>query len=125
VTSLGTGGAGPGDIIHCGNDACWRSGTDLERMDPVAGGPTVIATVSGGIGDLAFDGTNFYATTVGASVLWSPPPGLVRIPAAGGSPVVLVNGSVTSVTVDDQCVYWSGPSGIFSVAKTAQGPFNQ
>ncbi len=100
-------------------------------MDPVAGGPTAIATVQGGLGDLAFDGTNFYATAFGGSSgtfgSYGPAsaPGLVRIPAAGGSPTVLVNGNVTAVAVDDQCVYWAGPSGIFSLAKTAQGPFDQ
>jgi hypothetical protein len=85
--------------------------------------------VQGGIGDLAFDGTNVYATAFGfPGPFGSSGPGsapdLVRIPAAGDSPVVLVKGNATSVAVDDQCVYWSGPPGIFSLAKTAQGPFD-
>ena len=86
-------------------------------MDPVAGGPTAIATVQGDLGDLAFDGTNFYASVSGY--------GIVRIPAAGGTPAVLVKGE-GAVAVDDECVYWTdSTAGIFSVAKTAQGPFNQ
>jgi hypothetical protein len=90
-------------------------------MDPIAGGPTAIATVQGYLGGLVLDGTSFYATVSD----YPGPPSIVRIPAAGGSPVVLVKGDVGAVAVDDQCVYWAGSSGIFSLAKTAQGPFDQ
>lgn len=128
VTSLGTAVAGNESMIRCGNDACWVSGAYLERMDPVAGSPTPIATVQGGLGDLAFDGTSFYATAFGwdAQPFGTPfGPGLVRIPAAGGSAVVLVKGDVSAVAVDDECVYWTSSAGIFSVAKTARGPFGE
>jgi hypothetical protein len=53
---------------------------------------------------------------------------LERIAADGSCPVVLVNMPASqgpSVAVDDECVYWSNPEGIFSLAKTAPGPFDQ
>lgn len=65
------------------------------------------------------DGTSFYATIRDDSG----GPSIVRIPAAGGSPVVLVHGDGGAIAVDDQCLYWAGSAGIFSVAKTAEGPF--
>ncbi|MGD0837729.1 MAG: hypothetical protein ABSB49_13890 [Polyangia bacterium] len=129
VTTLGTGGAGPVDVIPCGTDACWLSeGAEaLMRIDP-AGGPIAVmplpSAMAAGPLNVAFDGADFYiiggesGTTEG---LW-------RMAGDGSSFAILATMSSTgggSVAVDDQCVYWSNSLGIFSLAKTAEGPFAQ
>jgi hypothetical protein len=74
------------------------------------------------------DGTNFYWTSgdVGGA--------LYRVPLTGGSPTVVVSLAVVgNVAVDDECVYWSDTvvsdsfpgAGIYSLSKTAKGPFSQ
>ena len=53
---------------------------------------------------------------------------LGRMNADGSNFTVLATMSANasgSVAVDDECIYWSNASGIFSVAKAATGPFTQ
>jgi hypothetical protein len=61
---------------------------------------------------LAFDGTSFFATG------GSPIGNLMKIAATGRSIAEVASmGGLTSVVVDDSCVYWSSFDGIFSLAK--------
>jgi hypothetical protein len=107
----------------CGTNICWWTG-----MTPagVAGtpGPGFIGWLlpEGGVAtlpnapyfpwSLVFDGVDFYET-VGCDLCFGT---LLRIPAWGAPPVFIGEG--TYVAVDDTCVYYSNPDGIFSVAKS-------
>jgi hypothetical protein len=100
-------------------DALWQ-------MNPVSGAPTTLATLTGAFEiawNVTFDGSNFYLAGLGSN---STTVSLGRVSADGSGPVVLVtmpNGGQHAV--DDECVYWTTSVGIFSIAKTAQGPFHQ
>ena len=116
--------AGYKGFFACGSNACWLDddGT-LNEISPSGNVATKIPAQTGPLGspfDVAFDGTSFFM--MGSR-------GLVRFPADGGDPVILVNtpntASSAAVAVDDECVYWSNPQGIFSLAKVAQGSILQ
>jgi hypothetical protein len=128
VATLGKCAPGSEDLMACGSSACWLAGTDtIQRIDPLGGAPTTVATLTGAVADaydIAFDGSNFYAIGTDSAGTEN----LERIPSDGGCPVVLARmpyGDRPAVSVDDECVYWSNPEGIFSVATTADGPFDQ
>jgi len=129
LTMLGTSAAGATEIMPCGSDACWLGDTNtLQKINPAGGAPISIATLTGAIEvalGVAFDGTSFYAIGINAS---GSEDSLERIPADGSCPAVIVHMPFNDggdVAVDDECVYWLNSEGIFSLAKTAQGPFNQ
>jgi hypothetical protein len=124
VTAITTGLSGNlGPIVGCGNSICWASeievgysmaGTGtLQELGP-SGPPTMLSQ-----GDalyamyrLVFDGTEFFATTLGDASLGS----LVRVPAAGGPPGW--GGFGSGVAVDDECLYVADTAtGVYSVAK--------
>jgi hypothetical protein len=128
VASLGKCAPGSDDLMACGSSACWLAGTNtIEKLDPLGGAPTTVATLTGAVADaydIAFDGSNFYVIGTDDADGQS----LERIPSDGGCPVVLARmpyGDRPAVSVDDECVYWSNPEGIFSLATTADGPFDQ
>lgn len=129
VTMLGTGAPGGLTVLPCGPSSCWllESQGPLVEIDQDGGVlATLDANVVGGasIAAAAFDGSQLYVLSENVSGGSA----LSRIPAAGGSPVVLVTGPTASpggVAVDDACVYWSNAEGIFSLSKTAEGPFAQ
>jgi hypothetical protein len=125
-------------FVPCQIDACWVDGDgtittmtpsgDLTRTPvPLEGSYFLVQVVS--------DGTSFYrlvAQNVGVvqgttQTNWR----LERIASDGGSSPFVVGTFVVgtnntpSIAVDDDCLYWSGDQGIFSVSKAAQGPFSQ
>jgi len=126
VTQRGTAGAGQNDMQPCGSNVCWRSEAPNEiwQMNPASGAPTTLATLPfAEAWGLTFDGSNFYLAVTDSN---SSTVKLARISADGSDPVVLVtmkNGGAHAV--DDECVYWASSEGIYSLAKTARGPFNQ
>ncbi len=128
LTTLGTGAAGPTDVMPCGTDACWLGeGADaMMRMAPT-GGPIAVMPLPAALAsplNVAFDGSDFYIMG-GASGTTQR---LGRMAADGSSFAILATMSSTGggfVAVDDACVYWSNALGIFSLAKTAEGPFAQ
>ena len=76
------------------------------------------------IGGFVVDGDTFFV--VAASTSGNMPDTIASMRAGGGAPVVLVKTrDAGGIAVDDECVYWSNVDGIFSVAKTARGPFDQ
>ncbi len=127
ASMLGTTGAAPVDLSSCGPNACWldEGNNSLEQMSG-SGGTIARIALTGPLATaytFAFDGTNFYV--LGAD---SSDESLARIPSDGGCPVILVDMPVSGgwgVAVDDECVYWTNSEGIFSLAKTAVGPFHQ
>jgi hypothetical protein len=128
VTTLGTGASGPADLMPCGTDACWLGeGADaIMRIAPTGGAISVILLPADLARPLsvAFDGADFYI--VGGE--FGTTERLGRMATDGSSSVILATmpaGGGGSVAVDDQCVYWSNALGIFSLAKTAEGPFAQ
>ena len=118
---------GPSNLAPCGTSACWLAGSTIEQINPARGPAT--AAVAGaapfsGIRGFVVDGDTFFV--VAASTSDNMPDTIASIPAAGGDAVVLVKTrDAGSIAVDDECVYWSNADGIFSVAKTARGPFDQ
>jgi hypothetical protein len=129
VTNLGTAGAGQDDLQPCGSDVCWRSEgpSAIWRMNPLAGSPRTVATLTGSFQEahgLVFDGTHFYfAGSDGPSG----PTSVARVSSDGSGPVAIVTTQEgnAAIAVDDECIYWSSAGGIFSLAKTADGPFEQ
>jgi len=127
VTSLGTTTPGPTDLMACGAEACWLSGAQINGVDPNGGSIHVVVDFTGalqGAFDAVFDGTSFYAI----GTVSNTSNGLVRMGTDGTCPELIAtmpSESGGSVAVDDECVYWANTEGIFSVAKTAVGPFAQ
>ena len=128
VTTLGTSAAGPTDIMPCGTDACWlgEGAAAMMRIAPTGGAIAVMPLPSALARPLnvAFDGADFYIIGGDSGTTER----LGRMAADGSSFAILVTMSSTgggSVAVDDECVYWSNAFGIFSLAKTAEGPFAQ
>ncbi len=109
--------------LACGSDICWWTG-ETPFGEVGTSGPGAIARLApdGGLMTLPnapyfpwsflFDGTDFFET-VGCDVCDGT---LLRIPASG-APVVAM-GAGTFAAVDDECVYFSNPGGIYSVAKS-------
>ena len=128
VTTLGTSAAGPTDVMPCGADACWlgEGAEAMMRIDP-AGGPIAVMPLPSDLArplNVVFDGADFYIIDGGSGTTER----LGRMAADGSASVILATMPADgggSVAVDDECVYWSNSLGIFSLAKTAEGPFAQ
>jgi hypothetical protein len=128
VTTLGTSAAGPADVMPCGADACWlgEGAEALMRIDP-AGGPIAVMPLPSDLAsplNVVFDGVDFYIIDGRSGTTER----LGRMAADGSASVILATmpaGGGGSVAVDDECVYWSNAFGIYSLAKTAEGPFAQ
>ena len=128
IASLGTCAPGPALLMPCGSDACWldEGANAMMRMDP-AGGPMATIPLQGSLTsplDVAFDGSNFYTIGGNSGVTER----LARMALDGSGSTILATMPASgggSVAVDDACVYWGNALGIFSLAKTAAGPFTQ
>jgi hypothetical protein len=108
----------PGGALYpraCGEALCWVSGPALDAAlkQLVPGGtPTVLATGFRQLHDFVFDGKYFFLST--EHLL------LQRVPRDGGAPLVIQSqGLITSLDLDDACLYWSSARGIFSWALSA------
>jgi hypothetical protein len=111
----------PGGVLYpvpCGSDLCWLTGpalnASLKRVSP-GGTPTVLANGFREPLGLVFDGANFFVTVGGGGLY------LLRIPAAGGTPVMLLlpGGLISGIAMDETCLYWSSATGIYSLTKSA------
>ena len=71
-----------------------------------------------------YDGASFFI--VASSAFDASPNRIIVAPTTGADLYVLVrtNGA-GGIAVDDECLYWTSARGIFSLAKTAQGPIDQ
>jgi hypothetical protein len=115
VTQLATHAHGMIHPVRCAENVCWMTGpllgSTLEQIDP-EGHVTVLATGLTQPHGLVFDGQRFFVSTGRGS--------LQRIPAAGGEPVAIHGDSLlSSLAVDDTCLYWSSASGIHAWALSA------
>ena len=127
-TVIGTSDPGAYDLFACGSDACWidDGAGAVARIDPAGGTVTRLFTPETAR-FAVFDGAHFFVMisamsqgeVTGAT-------SLVRMDADGTHPSVLVTmPRGNALAVDDECVYWSNPAGVFSLAKSAQGPISQ
>lgn len=120
----------PGSLIPCGANACWLTNDTLGddtvlQIDPTSGVISTLASVSGGPAadaDLfAFDGTNFFVLGTSAG---SAAAAIERISPPGGAPVIVANlpsfYDAGPFAVDDACVYFSTPAGIYSLSSSAE-----
>jgi hypothetical protein len=134
-TTLATGlPDGSVDVTGCGANACWLNlpyGTLLE-IDPMGGPANTLAQLTPqleGVSEIAFDGRTFFV----AGAMWPPSApevtvqlsGVIgRVPREGGPAVAVVTAPashIDTLAVDDECIYFAAPPGIFSVAKTVEG----
>jgi hypothetical protein len=118
---------GPVNLVPCGESVCWfgEDGSALERMNPVSGTVTTVATLDGsGPTSFVFDGDNFFVMSYASNV--SEVNTLSRMPASGGPATIVgtFHGG-GAFALDDECLYWSSGDGIYSRAKTAGTPFAQ
>jgi hypothetical protein len=113
--------------LPCGQDACWLAagGSELERMSPTTGGSATVTTFGEGVATaFSFDGQAFYVL----AGLSPSPQQIVKVSVDGQTTSTVVdmpNGGGQAFAADDECLYWTSRSGIFSLAKSAPGPFEQ
>ena len=123
------------DVFPCGASACWLDPASnlLGEVDPAGGCATTITDFSkhfAQAGGVAFDGATFFVggseySSLSGTARIVDRGAIARIPQQGGLPVdVVVTGRGSSVgpsfAVDDECLYYSTPTGIYSVYKAAE-----
>jgi hypothetical protein len=102
-------------------------GADAMMRIALTGGPIVVMPLPAALAhpsNIAFDGADFYVVGGDSGTTER----LGRMSADGSSFAILATMPSTvrgSVAVDDECIYWSNARGIYSLAKTAEGPFVQ
>jgi len=130
LTTLATNQENASFPMACGQDICWWTGMTPAGPIGTSGPGSIMRLASSGSvakipnapyfpWNLVFDGNDFFETVACDICSGS----LLRIPADGGSAVVMGPGAY--VAVDDTCAYWSQgePSaGIFSVVKSYVSP---
>jgi hypothetical protein len=124
-TSVTSPGLGPKPIpqtlTSCGGDACWLVAGAIEQVDPTAGSWTMIG-LSGSVVDpsgLVFDGKSFFLVGGSSAAAGA---AIVSVPSQGGPEFVVATlSSAGPIAVDDACVYFGTPTGIFSLLKNADG----
>jgi hypothetical protein len=114
---------GPLYPVACGPNLCWvnmwanaTSGFSAGNLMQLAPGapPLALAADFSEPHDLVFDGNNFFVTTGGGGL------SLTRVPSAGGTPALVESEiGITSMTLDETCLYWSSLRGISSLARSA------
>ena len=135
VTTLTSGLMGAYNLIACGQQLCYTleaqgyyqpnggealMAMSLDGTTATSLVPTANAATLSGIESLAYDGNYFY-WTVGTS-----PATLYKMGGQGSTPipyVTMMTSNAGTVAFDDECLYWSSSKGIYSVAKSAAGPF--
>jgi hypothetical protein len=138
TTTLATHQLAPLYPTACGSDTCWLNAGDLGGEDgglpPLTGsleqlvsGTTTTLAQSSSLFEpfgLAFDGTDFFVVTGSGSAGIG---NLTKVQASDGTltNVATFSPGTNGVAIDDECVYWSdGLGGIYSLAKSANGPFS-
>jgi hypothetical protein len=108
------------DALHpvsCGESVCWMNGPALDmrlRQLVPGGSPTTLATGFREPHDVVFDGQHFFVATGPGRVY------LARISAAGGRvDLIQERALMSSLALDDACLYWSEASGIYAWALSA------
>jgi hypothetical protein len=117
ISVLATDPNGAIHPVRCGETLCWMSGPPLNARLRQLERDGSVTTLAGDLSqphDLVFDGTSFFVSTGGGGLA------LYRIPATGGQPV-LIHGAanLSSLALDDACLYWSSATGIYSWALSA------
>ena len=133
TTTIATDQPSPLYPLPCGSDTCWldngSQGPQIDAgvppsLERLGSGGTPSTIVQTGIlaypHGLSFDGSHFFTTNgFGIGIL-------NRTPTDGGTPLSIVEmPGAGGVTTDDECVYWSNFLGIYSLSKSADGPFIQ
>jgi hypothetical protein len=103
--------------LLCGDGVCWMSGAALDaslKQRAPDGSSSVLSTGLRQPHDLVFDGRHFFVTTDAGGM------NLRRIPAGGGTADIIHGGAgISSLALDDACLYWSQLSGIYTWSLTA------
>jgi hypothetical protein len=86
--------------------------SSLVRLTP-DGTTTVLAENIPEPHAVVFDGSNFFVSSGGGGL------SLLRIPAAGGKPVLVPSAGAVSLALDETCLYWSGAGGIYNMSTGA------
>ena len=128
VTTLGTGHEGGMVVIPSGPTSRWLGwyGYDLQQIDPQGHVLSTLSTGSLRWEDLAFDGTSFFAVGNSPGLLYGDLVAgfLARISVSDGTITTLgTMEEAVDVAVDDECVYWTSASGLYSLSKTATHTF--
>jgi hypothetical protein len=136
TTTVATAQLAPVYPLACGSSICWANAGNLSGAEAdgglppregalqksTAGTTTNLSTSSSLFEPFAvvFDGDDFY-TVAGSSG-----GDISRIPGNGGATTVLVSTlAANGLAIDESCVYWSDTfGGIYSLAKSASGPFS-
>jgi hypothetical protein len=135
TTTLASGQDGPIYPLACGDSICWMSAGHITYNDADEPSPPVgtleqrapdaavsALSTSVNLGDpfsFVFDGSFFYVLGGDDGMA------VTKVPAAGGTPQVMAAGSPGSgLAMDEACLYWADQmGGIYSLAKSATGPF--
>ena len=100
--------------LACDDAVCWIAGAPLAATLARLGKDGHRTTLAPDVTEahaLLYDGNNFFVT-VGAVGL-----SLLRVPVAGGSSFLVATEPATSLALDDDCLYWAGAAGIFSISR--------
>jgi hypothetical protein len=128
VTPLGAGHEAGMVVLPAGPTSRWLGwyGYDLEQIDPQGNVISTLPTASLRWNDLAFDGTSFFAVGNNPGLLYGNLVAgfLARIDVSTGTITTLgTMEDAVDVAVDDECVYWTSASGLYSLSKTATQTF--
>jgi hypothetical protein len=118
VAVLAKNQQGPLDPVTCGTNLCWMNAGQLlnSSLMQLAPGATPVVLAEGFSEpiDLIYDGNNFFVTAGGGAL------SLLRIPSGGGTPLVAESETgISSMALDETCLYWSSLNGISSLARSA------
>lgn len=123
----GSGPAKQQPLIACGADVCWVA-QSIEQMDPAGGPVTTPVSLSNGAFNnppsLLSDGTNFFVVVYLGSGSSPNDVAIDRAPLQGGAAVAvatLPSSTIYGLAADDTCLYFSTPTGIYSLLKSAEG----
>lgn len=123
LRAIATQQVNPTNPQGCGAMICWvdwgalDTGAGAAVMEATAAGNVVVAQGLGRIGSAVNDGQNLFGLSEHS---------LLRVSLQDGSVVDMADMSLPgAVAVDDSCVYWLNSSGLYSVDKSVNGPFEQ
>jgi hypothetical protein len=122
LITLASGQSEALDPIACGDALCWMTGVDLMRASGVGSiirlaAPAAPATIAASAdlfrpAHLTYGGKGFLVA-VGVDTRSTEP--IEQVPAAGGSPTLVVN-MTAGYALDGDCLYWTDPqNGVFTM----------
>ncbi len=121
ATQLASGQLGPLYPVSCGTSVCWVDGGNLQSLEG-----TLVAVAPGGASPLVTaarlfhphgvltDGTHLFVSAEGDGYTLS------RVAMDGSTlDAIAQSPGLSSIAIDDDCVYWSALDGLYSLRKDA------